>query len=511
MKIQNVFKFFLAGTFMCHCVTLPAQNVGISTSTPSATGYGHGGTNRLLEIYNSNTTSDAQAHVVLSTGSSLPGSIGTITWASPSVTSSDKRLALVGASYEDGSTAGSAGTSLFFFTREKTANQLHEVMRIKGNGFVGIGTSTPNATLQLSNTLELRKLVLREIVNNDYQFSGFGTTYNTLRYQTSSVNEDHVFMAAASSSSSNELMRIKGNGRVGIGTIDPSSALEVQGQLTIDQRYIGGYGGLLIKGQSPTRNYGNIAFSTTSGLIGPDVVGALLSGDIISNTPGAEAIDLTFHTSNNGFASMSEKLRIKGNGNVGIGTNSPQATFHVKSTGSANFFNMQVEQANTDFARLSFKNSNTSNTWLIAASPNATNTNAYFNVFWSGTATNILSLRGDGNAFLAGTLTQSDERLKTGIQKLTDPLGKIDLINGYLYHWKDSNRDQQEQAGVLAQEIEKVMPELVREDSNGIKAVNYNGLIPYLLEAIKTLKAEVEALKRNETGNIHIQDLNKKK
>jgi hypothetical protein len=53
------------------------------------------------------------------------------------------------------------------------------------------------------------------------------------------------------------------------------------------------------------------------------------------------------------------------------------------------------------------------------------------------------------------------------------------------YHWKDKSYDASLQTGLLAQEVEKGMPELVKTDDEGMKSVNYMGLIPYMLEAMK--------------------------
>lgn len=115
-------------------------------------------------------------------------------------------------------------------------------------------------------------------------------------------------------------------GRVGIGTSTPSSSLNVNGQITVDQKNFGGYGGLLLKGNVPGSNYPNIAFTIKNNAATPaDVVAAMIQGDLVSNTAGAEKIDLTFLTSATGLGGLSEKLRIKYNGNVGIGNNNPNA------------------------------------------------------------------------------------------------------------------------------------------------------------------------------------------
>lgn len=140
------------------------------------------------------------------------------------------------------------------------------------------------------------------------------------------------------------------NGRVGIGTSTPTSSLNVNGQITVDQKNFGGYGGLLLKGNVPGNNYPNIAFTiTNTGRTPTDVVAAMVQGDLINNTVGAETIDLTFLTSNKGLGGLSEKLRIRSNGNIGIGTSNPNAplgfppslgkkiTLYPGTTGDAGF------------------------------------------------------------------------------------------------------------------------------------------------------------------------------
>jgi hypothetical protein len=117
------------------------------------------------------------------------------------------------------------------------------------------------------------------------------------------------------------------NSRVGIGTDDPTSPLEVKGQVTIDQKSVGGYGGLLLKGNNPGSNYPNIGFSikNTSNV---DVVGAMVQGELANSTVGSEAINLGFYTTQAGFGSLSQKMVIMGNGNVGLG-GTPSYKLHV--------------------------------------------------------------------------------------------------------------------------------------------------------------------------------------
>ena len=90
----------------------------------------------------------------------------------------------------------------------------------------------------------------------------------------------------------------------------------------------------------------------------------------------------------------------------------------------------------------------------------------------------------DGTTTIAGDLSiNSDARLKANIISLGSTLAKLLQIDGKTYTMKkDENKKQK--IGVLAQDIEKVFPELVSE-SNSVKSVNYQGLVPVLINALK--------------------------
>ena len=87
----------------------------------------------------------------------------------------------------------------------------------------------------------------------------------------------------------------------------------------------------------------------------------------------------------------------------------------------------------------------------------------------------------------------SDEDLKKNIKPIDDALVKLDSIKGVSYNWKHDVEDEY-QAGVIAQDVEKVMPGLVGKNGQ-FKTVNYLGLIGVLVQAVKELKAEVDSLK----------------
>ncbi len=115
--------------------------------------------------------------------------------------------------------------------------------------------------------------------------------------------------------------------------------------------------------------------------------------------------------------------------------------------------------------------------------------------FATGTDVNVFSINNNGDATLSGDLTlNSDRRLKTNIQKIDDALALISEINGATYHWKDSQRGNELHYGLIAQEVEASMPELVGEDNQGMKTLNYQGLVPVLISAVNQSQHEKKQL-----------------
>ncbi|PWL31179.1 tail fiber domain-containing protein [uncultured Roseivirga sp.] len=100
-----------------------------------------------------------------------------------------------------------------------------------------------------------------------------------------------------------------------------------------------------------------------------------------------------------------------------------------------------------------------------------------------------------GNIDISGSLNQSsDARLKKNVSTLTSGLSIVHKLRGVRYNWKDESRPENK-IGFIAQEVEAVLPELVHTRENGFKGVNYAEMTAVLVEAVKELSAEVEALK----------------
>ena len=89
----------------------------------------------------------------------------------------------------------------------------------------------------------------------------------------------------------------------------------------------------------------------------------------------------------------------------------------------------------------------------------------------------------------------SDERLKDNVTAIDDPLAKVLSLGGYTFDWNENTTKEGTETGVIAQEVEALgLPGLVTTRDNGYLAVNYEKLVPLLIEAVKELSGKVEAL-----------------
>jgi hypothetical protein len=102
-----------------------------------------------------------------------------------------------------------------------------------------------------------------------------------------------------------------------------------------------------------------------------------------------------------------------------------------------------------------------------------------------------LKVSGDITAFFT-----SDERLKDNITPIDDPLAKVMSISGNTYDWNEKSGKEGHDVGVIAQEVQSILPEAVTERDNGYLAVDYHKIVPLLIESIKNLNEKVESLEQ---------------
>lgn len=134
--------------------------------------------------------------------------------------------------------------------------------------------------------------------------------------------------------------------------------------------------------------------------------------------------------------------------------------------------------------------------WRQASATIGTGTRAGYMGWDTGSNLTLRLENGANFTITGGSLTApafyhpSDERLKTDIQKI-DGLNVLEKLRGVTFRWKE---DGKASAGVIAQDVEKVMPYAVSENSQGSKAVEYDQLIAPLIEAVKAQQKQIEDL-----------------
>ena len=145
--------------------------------------------------------------------------------------------------------------------------------------------------------------------------------------------------------------------------------------------------------------------------------------------------------------------------------------------------------------RIAVTNNNTIDTasgnLILDAATNIVDINAATNITGNTIITGILSVTDDITAFWS-----SDERLKDNITPIDDPLTKVVSISGNTFDWNEKSNKSGHDVGLIAQEIEKVLPEAVVTRDNGYLAVDYHKVVPLLVEAIKELSDKVETLEQ---------------
>jgi hypothetical protein len=109
-----------------------------------------------------------------------------------------------------------------------------------------------------------------------------------------------------------------------------------------------------------------------------------------------------------------------------------------------------------------------------------------------------------GNVYAGGVvsgldlLSTSDKRLKKNINTIRTPLNTVQELRGVTFQWKKSGKDS---IGVIAQEVEEIIPQVVETDGDGFKTVSYGSIVGLLIEAIKEQQEQINELKRIINGD----------
>jgi hypothetical protein len=400
-----------------------------------------------------------------------------------------------------------------------------ERMRIDSSGNVGIGTSSPGAKLDVNggnantevrfnyaDNTPGRTVTLRMASTSNASYTGAGAYMQAIQGAGVDVYS-LAFGTTQGSTSATERMRIDSSGNVGIGTASPGGG--------VNDRLVTASGSssaaFQANGGSVTTQFGST--SAGWGLV-----------NVTSNNP------LLFSTNN------TERMRIDGSGNVGIGTSSPTQRIDVVTSVSGNLASFRTTAGGGQGILLGVDTTNS-----LTQFKNNTG-GGYGMAFYSGGGSSE-SMRIDNNGnLLVGTttaggklclqvaptgtgivqrwassggtaeyfevnsvnvgsitttttatayVTSSDVRLKHDIIDAPDAASLIDALQVRSFKWNADNSEQR--YGFVAQELVTVAPEAVSqpEDPDDMMGVDYSKLVPMLVKEIQSLRARVAQLEGN--------------
>ena len=283
------------------------------------------------------------------------------------------------------------------------------------------------------------------------------------------------------------------------GAIDANGSLDVDGHTELDDVNVSG-------AITATTFTGNLT-GTVNTAAQPNITSLGTIASLVAST--AKVSDLTV----NRVVTVGSSGELQDSANLGydgtkLTTNGLNVSGNILAPNAGNFVAIGTENAlgaGTD--RLALLGSGTDSGVRIWCSASVHKATAVPLQVANSSGTELFRVHADGNIGVgsaapsakidvAGTVkatdfdSTSDIRLKTNVQVIENPLDKVIQIEGVSFNWKEDNRPA---LGVIADQVQKIIPELVHGDNP--KTVNYNGLIGLLIEAVKEQQIQIDELK----------------
>jgi hypothetical protein len=373
-------------------------------------------------------------------------------------------------------------------------------MSITSTG-VGIFNSNPTVALDVAGTIQCSNLIVSmgasdklsiDVVNGLSRIRNMNTDDNLHL-----AGANNMYLETFSNATWATRATFLNNGNLGIGTTTPGTLLDVFGSF----RAIGDItlSNMTYLYPSTTSNGSTLVLNSAGVANGRDYrIISTLSG----NNGGAGSFQIWDQT-----ASVA-RVHINSNGNIGIGTTTPSRRLEVNGCASV---------MTSGEARYHLFNGGGVTEWLFgqksSSSHNFTITrmaNLVENDCLSidnngnvgvGTASPSYKLHVVGSIYATGDIIAfSDMRLKSNLEKIVSPLDKVSQLTGYTYDFNNDTIQEKTKissryTGIVAQDLEKVLPEAVHKDANGNLSVAYGNMAGLFVEAIKELRHENLLLK----------------
>jgi hypothetical protein len=361
------------------------------------------------------------------------------------------------------------------------------------------GASTYNSTTGVLNVPQYQGAITLTTTGTSGAATFSSGTLNIPQYAAALSGTTNYHAKFTSSTTIGNSLIFDNGTNIGVGTTSPSTKLTILSTDSAKILLTGGttQNGILLDSVGTSAQYYYGAGNNL--LVGGDQ-GTLVAYNV---TSGLSAI--FFDSSNNirfGVTTSTERMRINSNGTVAIGTTANNYKLQVSDT-----LDTWIRVINTTgggyAAGFRLKAGGDNEYGFFGGDNNCgirdfTNSATRLQVFANGniaiatTSDNGYKLYVSGTIYATGNITaNSDLTLKKNLELITNPTDKLMKLNGYSYQWKS---DDSHQYGVIAQEVEKILPYAVSTGNDGIKGVSYNQIIPVLIEAVKEQKAKIENL-----------------
>jgi hypothetical protein len=371
--------------------------------------------------------------------------------------------------------------------------------RITNNGHVGIGTTAPNKvnvcrTLSINTCQGAAGIELNLLDSNSPYYHTFDGT------NVSVINMANGWMRFGNNNA--EYLRISSSGTVGFNCSGIAARTMVVKGVTgcyIVAEFIepAGVHSIEIYPNKNSTNHISSDYMSGGTFLPLSLSGRECSTDLLLGTNGRVGIG---NGANKGILTVYENACTISGGNVTFDTQAKGIELYNANSGTTDnviglWFSTGPHKTGIASGR-----TNAASTWevdlrfYVHPTDIANLDNTY----------ERMRLYGGGNLTINGSLTQngslSDINLKENIVRISNPLQKISCINGYTFEWKKGSPARRDfsniinDAGLIAQEVESVMPDIVRENEC-IKALNYNGVVGLLVEGMKEQQCTIDTLK----------------